>query len=132
MRWVRAAAATAPLMDLLGAIVVPLLLLYARDQIKLHLMTTGIFMAFLYAMFNAYMPLKRIGQVYQQFQYAQGASTQVFAYLDQQEEVLDQPEKRRMAVFEGVIGLENVSFSYVHEPSADLKRIATAAQHGVA
>ena len=130
MRWVRAAAATAPLMDLLGAIVVPLLLLYARDQIKLHLMTTGIFMAFLYAMFNAYMPLKRIGQVYQQFQYAQGASTQVFAYLDQQEEVLDQPDKPRMAVFQGVIGIENVSFSYDPDSSAVLKNISLEAQKG--
>jgi len=81
MRWVRAAVATAPLMDLLGAIVIPLLLLYARDRIKMHQMTPGIFLAFLYAMFNAYMPLKRIGQVYQQFQYAQGASAQVFSLL---------------------------------------------------
>ena len=130
MRWVRAAAATAPLMDLLGAIVVPLLLLYARDQIKLHLMTTGIFMAFLYAMFNAYMPLKRIGQVYQQFQYAQGASMQVFAYLDQQEEVLDQPDKPKMAVFQGVIEIENVSFSYDSDSSAVLKNISLEAQKG--
>src|SRR5262249_53916527 len=45
MRWVRAAAGTAPLMDLLGAIIIPLLLLYARDQIKHGLMTTGIFFA---------------------------------------------------------------------------------------
>jgi len=84
MRWVRAAVATGPMMDLLGALVIPLLILYARDQIKHGLMTPGIFMAFLFAMFNAYMPLKRIGQVYQQFQLAQGASTQVFAYLDRQ------------------------------------------------
>ena len=41
-------------------------------------------------MFNAYMPLKRMGYVYQQFQAAQGASTQVFAYLDREEEVIDQ------------------------------------------
>src|SRR5690348_18158535 len=95
MRWVRAVMATAPLMDLLGAIIIPFLLLYARDQIKHHLMTQGIFMAFLYAMFNAYMPLKRIGQVYQQFQYAQGASTQVFQYLDQKEEELEQAGARR-------------------------------------
>jgi len=37
------------------------------------------------------MPLKRIGQVYQQFQYAQGASAQVFSYLDQQEEKSSNP-----------------------------------------
>jgi subfamily B ATP-binding cassette protein MsbA len=112
MRWVRAAVATAPLMDLLGAIVIPLLLLYARGQIKAHLMTQGIFLAFLYAMFNAYMPLKRIGQVYQQFQYAQGASTLVFAYLDQQEEKSEQPGAVVLRPFTREVEFDDVTFAY--------------------
>lgn len=116
MRWVRAAIATAPFMDLLGAIIIPLLLLYARDQIKLHQMTPGIFLAFLYAMFNAYMPLKRIGQVYQQFQYAQGASKQVFAYLDQHEERSDQPGAAALAAFASEIEFDEVSFAYGGDP----------------
>jgi ATP-binding cassette, subfamily B, bacterial MsbA len=116
MRWVRAAIATAPFMDLLGAIIIPLLLLYARDQIRAHQMTPGIFLAFLYAMFNAYMPLKRIGQVYQQFQYAQGASKQVFAYLDQQEEKNEQPGAVSLAPFAREIEFDEVSFAYGHDP----------------
>jgi ATP-binding cassette, subfamily B, bacterial MsbA len=112
MRWARAAAATAPLMDLLGAIVIPLLLLYARGQINRHLMTQGIFLAFLYAMFNAYMPLKRIGQVYQQFQFAQGASAQVFAYLDLEEEREERPGALALAPFANDITFDDVSFAY--------------------
>jgi subfamily B ATP-binding cassette protein MsbA len=112
MRWARAAAATAPLMDLLGAIVIPLLLLYARGQINRHLMTQGIFLAFLYAMFNAYMPLKRIGQVYQQFQFAQGASAQVFAYLDLAEEQAEEPGAQVLAPFAKDIVFEDVCFAY--------------------
>lgn len=130
MRWVRAAVATAPLMDLLGAIIIPLLLLYARDQIKHQLMTQGIFMAFLYAMFNAYMPLKRIGQVYQQFQYAQGASTQVFAYLDQREEVLDQPGARDLPPFSREIDFDRVSFSYDGNSATVLRDITFSAHKG--
>jgi subfamily B ATP-binding cassette protein MsbA len=112
MRWARAAAATAPLMDLLGAIVIPLLLLYARGQINRHLMTQGIFLAFLYAMFNAYMPLKRIGQVYQQFQFAQGASAQVFAYLDLEEEQAEETGAQVLAPFGKDIVFEDVCFAY--------------------
>ena len=115
MRWVRAAVATAPLMDLLGAIIIPLLLLYARDQIRAHKMTQGIFLAFLYAMFNAYMPLKRIGQVYQQFQFAQGASVQVFAYLDQQEEKSEQPGALPLPPFSREVEFDDVSFAYGHD-----------------
>ncbi len=130
MRWVRAAVATAPLMDLLGAIVIPLLLLYARDQIKAHQMTPGIFLAFLYAMFNAYMPLKRIGQVYQQFQYAQGASAQVFSYLDQQEEKSEQPGARPLPPFTREIEFDTVSFSYGGDAAVILRDIRLRARRG--
>jgi subfamily B ATP-binding cassette protein MsbA len=112
MRWVRAVAATGPMMDLVGALAVPLLILYARGQIKHGLMTPGIFIAFLYAMFNAYMPLKRIGQVYQQFQLAQGASVQVFGYLDRSEELSDQPGAPQLAPLLNEIVFENVNFAY--------------------
>src|SRR5437660_7884839 len=130
MRWVRAAAATAPLMDLLGAIIIPLLLLYARDQIKTHQMTPGIFLAFLYAMFNAYMPLKRIGQVYQQFQYAQGASTQVFAYLDHQEEKSEQPGASTLPPFAREIEFDDVSFSYGRDGAVILQDVRLQARRG--
>ena len=130
MRWARAAAATAPLMDLLGAIVIPLLLLYARGQIRNHLMTQGIFLAFLYAMFNAYMPLKRIGQVYQQFQFAQGASTQVFTYLDQPEEQSDQPGATQLPAFDREIVFDDVSFSYANESAMVLQNIRLSARRG--
>ena len=99
MRWVRAFVLTSPLMDLLGGLVIPLLLLYARNQIQHGQMTTGAFFTFIFAMFNAYMPLKRMGYVYQQFEAAQGASTQVFAYLDRVEEKLDEPSGNLLAPF---------------------------------
>ncbi len=117
MRWVRAAVITPPLMDLLGAVVVPLLLLYARDQIRQHQMTSGQFFTFIYAMFNAYMPIKRLGYVYQQFQAAQGASTQVFSYLDLAEEFPDAPGARALPPFTGEIEFDNVSFSYDAVPT---------------
>jgi ATP-binding cassette, subfamily B, bacterial MsbA len=130
MRWVRAAVATAPFMDLLGAIIIPLLLLYARGEINHHVMTQGTFMAFLYAMFNAYMPLKRIGQVYQQFEFAQGASAQVFAYLDQKEELLEQPGAQQLSPFSNDIVFERVSFAYDSESAAVLRDVELSARKG--
>src|SRR5258706_12196672 len=117
-------------MDLLGAIVIPLLLLYARDRIKMHQMTPGIFLAFLYAMFNAYMPLKRIGQVYQQFQYAQGASAQVFSYLDQQEEKSEQPGAQPLPSFAHEIEFDDVSFSYGRNDAVILQDVRLRARRG--
>jgi subfamily B ATP-binding cassette protein MsbA len=130
MRWVRAAVATGPMMDLLGALVIPLLILYARDQIKHGLMTPGIFIAFLFAMFNAYMPLKRIGQVYQQFQLAQGASTQVFGYLDREEEQSEQPGAKSLEPFSQEIVFENVGFAYDAGSTQVLEQIYFRARRG--
>ena len=123
MRWVRAAAATGPLMDLLGAIIIPLLLLYARDEIKHGLMTSGVFLAFIYAMFNSYMPIKRMGYIYQQFQAALGASSKVFAYLDRQEEVNEVPGAEPLPPFSREIIFENVGFAYDSESGAVLESI---------
>ncbi|HET7151805.1 MAG TPA: ATP-binding cassette domain-containing protein, partial [Candidatus Acidoferrum sp.] len=129
-RWIRAAAASGPLMDLLGAIIIPLLLLYARNQIRLGLMTSGVFLAFIYAMFNSYMPIKRIGYIYQQFQAALGASTQVFAYLDRQEEAGERPGTKALAPFSHEIFFENVGFAYDHDSGSVLEKINFRASRG--
>jgi len=130
MRWVRAAVATPPIMDLLGAIVIALLFLYSRDQIKVHQMTMGTFFAFVYALFGAYMPLKRMGYVYQQFQSAQGASIQVFAYLDRQEENLEQAGAKLSPRFSRLIEFQAVGFAYENGSAVVLEDINITARRG--
>jgi len=116
MRWVRAQVVTSPLMDMLQPVVISLLLLYARDRIRLNLMTVPLFITFVYTLFKAYEPIKRTGAVYQQFQQAQGATAQVFAYLDMPEEGLDFPGTATLAAFSREIEFDNVSFSYDSAP----------------
>jgi subfamily B ATP-binding cassette protein MsbA len=130
MRWVRAAVITPPIMDLLGAIVIPLLLLYARDQIRTNQMTLGAFVGFVFALFSAYMPLKRMGYVYQQFQAAQGASTQVFMYLDREEEKIEQPGARILAPFSQLIEFDKVGFAYENGSAVILENIRLTAHKG--
>src|SRR5258708_4720179 len=116
MRWVRAVVRTSPIMDLLGAVVIALVLLYARDQIRAQRMTEGMFLTFVYALFSAYIPIKRIGFVYQQFQMAQGATTQVFAFLAQEEENQNQPGAKTLPPFSHEIEFDNVGFAYDSAP----------------
>jgi subfamily B ATP-binding cassette protein MsbA len=116
MRWVRAQVLTSPLMDMLQPIVISLLLLYARDRIRLHVMTSGLFVAFVYSLFKSYEPVKRMGSVYQQFQQAQGATVQVFAYLDLAEEERDAPGAITLPPFSREVEFDDVSFSYDSTP----------------
>jgi ATP-binding cassette, subfamily B, bacterial MsbA len=116
MRWVRAYVASSPLMDLLQPVVISLLLLYARDKILAKQMTLGMFFAFVVALFKSYEPVKRMGSVYQQFQQAEGATLQVFKFLDLAEEEQDALGAQALPAFAREIAFENVSFSYDSAP----------------
>ena len=112
MRWIRAYVLTSPLMDVLGAVALVMVLLFARDQIRHREMTIGMFGTFVYSMFKVYEPVKRIGAFYQQFQQALGASTQVFAFLALEEEVAESPGARVLPPFSRMVEFDNVSFAY--------------------
>jgi ATP-binding cassette, subfamily B, bacterial MsbA len=120
LRWVRAHAVTSPLMELLGAVTVAGLLLYARNQILHHAQTTGGFVAFLYALIKMYEPIKRLTGVNNAFQQAVGASEQVFKYLDIHSEAPDKPGAIVLPPFSSEIVFDNVEFDY--EPGLPLLR----------
>jgi len=128
LRWVRAYTLSSPLMDLLQPVVIAMLLLYARQRIRLHELTLGLFVAFVYALFKSYEPVKRMGSIYQQFEQAQGATTQVFAYLDLAEEERDAPSASSLPAFSRDVRFERVSFSYDSAPV--LREISLVARKG--
>src|SRR5713101_2594876 len=112
LRWVRAQAATSPLMELLGAVIIAGLLLYERTEIRQSAQTTGGFIGFLYALIKMYEPIKRLSGVNNAFQQAVGASQQVFHYLDAPSEVADKPGAGDLTSFEKEIAFERVDFDY--------------------
>jgi len=112
LRWVRAQAATSPLMEVLGAITVAGLLLYARNQILHQAQTTGSFVVFLYALIKMYEPIKRLTGVNNAVQQAVGASEQVFQYLDVRSEVREEPGALLLPPFQREIVFDHVDFEY--------------------
>jgi ATP-binding cassette, subfamily B, bacterial MsbA len=116
MRWIRALAATSPMMDVLGAVVISMVLLFARGEIKASRMTIGAFGAFVFALFKAYEPVKNIGTIYQLFLQAVGISTQAFAFLDLPEEVIEAPAAKALPPFSKSIEFERASFAYDSGP----------------
>jgi subfamily B ATP-binding cassette protein MsbA len=76
------------------------------------------------------MPIKRVGYIYQQFQAALGASTQVFAYLDRQEEQSEQPGAKPLAPFSKEIVFDNVGFAYDDDAVIVLENIDFRARRG--
>jgi len=120
MRWIRHMLLTSPLMDMLTPIVVVPLVLYARSQIKIGVMTLGTFATFIYALIRAYEPVKGMGGVYQQFEQAHGGTKQLFEFLELQEEVEEHAGGRVLAPFSREVEFDHVNFSY--DPASPILR----------
>ena len=112
LRWVRAQAATSPIMEMLGAIVIAGLLLYERNEILHHAQTTGGFVTFLYALIKSYEPVKRLTGVNNAYQQAIGSSEQVFQYLESRPDITNKPNAIEMPQFQHQIIFEDVDFDY--------------------
>src|SRR5579864_1098963 len=129
MRWIRSAVVTSPIMDLLGAVVIVLLLMYARGQIKMGALTAPIFVTFVYALFKSYEPVKGLGSVYQQFELAFGATATVFEYIGRPGEPEAEPGLSALPPFSRSVEFDHVSFGYVPEVP-NLRDISFVARAG--
>jgi ATP-binding cassette, subfamily B, bacterial MsbA len=112
LRVVAAFAISSPLMDILGSIAIALLLLMGRNQINHHVFTAGTFLAFIVAVFKLYDPVRKFAQFNNNFQQAVGASSEIFRFMDMEDEVREKPGAQRMGKFARAIRFADVSFSY--------------------
>lgn len=112
LRSVRAQALSSPLMDTIGAVAIALLLLLGRDRINQGVLTAGTFVAFIIAVFKLYDPVRKFALFYNNFQQALGASSNIFQFMDEQDDVREKPRAVTLKEFKSSIRLEGVGFSY--------------------
>jgi ATP-binding cassette, subfamily B, bacterial MsbA len=115
LRLVAAFAISSPLMDILGSVAIALLLLMGRNQINRHVFTAGTFLAFIVAVFKLYDPVRKFAQFNNNFQQAVGASSEIFRFMDMEDEVRERPAAKRMGKFARAIRFRDVSFSYEND-----------------
>jgi subfamily B ATP-binding cassette protein MsbA len=112
LKSVAAAAVSSPLMDIFGSIAIAMLLLLGRDRIVHHVFTAGTFLAFIVAVFKLYDPVRKFALFYNNFQQALGASSEMFRFMDSEDEVREKPGARRLPAFSHSIRFADVGFSY--------------------
>jgi len=122
LRSVAAQAISSPLMDVIGAIAIAMLLWIGRNLIMRHLFTGPAFVTFLVVVFKLYDPVRKFAQFNNNFQSALGASSEIFRFMDEQDEVLERPNAARIPGFSRGIRLEDVSFAYQDE-SGELRTV---------
>ena len=112
LRSVAASAISSPLMDIFGAVAIAMLLLLGRDKIAHHVFTPGTFLAFIVSVFKLYDPVRKFAVFNNSFQQALGASSEVFRFMDIEDEVREKTSAIRLPAFASRIRFENVSFCY--------------------
>src|SRR5437016_43876 len=119
LKSVAAAAISSPLMDIFGAIAIALLLLLGRDQIAHGVLTPGAFVAFIAAVFSLYNPVRKFALFNNNFQQALGASSEIFKFMDVEDDVREKPRAKILSWFSSSVRFENVNFAYSHEDNAE-------------
>jgi ATP-binding cassette, subfamily B, bacterial MsbA len=115
LRSVAATAISSPLMDVFGVVGIALLILIGRDRIAHNQMTPGVFVAFITAVFSLYNPVRKFALFYNNFQQALGASSEIFKFMDLQDDVREKPRATALPKFSNSVSFEHVSFAYVNE-----------------
>jgi len=115
LRSVAATAISSPLMDVFGVVGIALLILLGRDRIAHNQMTPGVFVAFITAVFSLYNPVRKFALFYNNFQQALGASSEIFRFMDLEDDVREQPRAKVLPRFSGSVRFEQVSFAYAND-----------------
>jgi subfamily B ATP-binding cassette protein MsbA len=112
LRSVAATAISSPLMDVFGVVGIALLMLIGRDRIVHNRMTPGVFVAFITAVFSLYNPVRKFALFYNNFQQALGASSEIFKFMDLEDDVREKPRAKLLPKFSSSVRFEHVSFAY--------------------
>src|SRR5277367_3792091 len=105
---IAAAATSSPLMDIFGAVAIALLLLLGRQKIIHNEFTLGAFGAFIAAVFSLYNPVRKFALFNNSFQQALGASSEIFKFMDSQDEIREKPGAQPLPPFSRSIRFEDV------------------------
>jgi ATP-binding cassette, subfamily B, bacterial MsbA len=112
LRSVAATALSSPLMDILGSIGISLLLLIGRARVAHNEMPAGAFLAFITAVFSLYNPARKFALFNNNFQQALGASSEIFKFMDVEDDVREKPSAKRLPAFSKNVKFDAVSFTY--------------------
>ncbi len=101
-----------PLMEFIGGIAIAMFIWFGGKLVIDSAMTPGEFFALMTSLIVAYDPVKRIGKVNSTVQQGIAAATRVFALLDIEPEISDQPGAVPLPPFTESIVFNTVNFNY--------------------
>lgn len=130
MRYLRATALAAPLMEFAGSMVVAALLYYGGTEVIDGKMTPGAFFAFMGAFFAAYAPAKNVARLNSEVQRALASGERIFQLLDEKPSIRQNAAARHFKSLDSEIEFRNITFQYPGAERAALRNVSLAIRRG--
>jgi len=112
MKTIATRSAASPITDALGGIAIATTILYAGNAARADAMSLGAFTSFLGAMLMAYQPLKSLANMNTAVQEGLAAAERIFATLDEQPAIRDEPGRPALQIAGGEIVFDAVRMVY--------------------
>ncbi len=111
-----------PLMEFLGGLAVVALIWYGSTRISGGETSQGVFLAFIFAAFMMYTPIKKLSRVNTNLQQAMAASERIFHLLDRHTEVKEREGAAALAPVRRSVEFRNVAFAYDDDAATPILR----------
>ncbi|MFN7975828.1 MAG: ABC transporter ATP-binding protein [Acidobacteriota bacterium] len=108
----RADSLTAPVIDVVSALITGAFLFIAAQWIRSGRLTAGELFAFGYTLYRCYLPLKKLAAANNMLQQAHAAAIRIFQIVDMKSDVVEKADARDLPGLSERIVFEDVEFSY--------------------
>lgn len=125
---IRVEELSTPVVELIGAILIALVLLYGGYRISSGDLTSGQLVAFVLALGLAQMPIKQLNNAYMKIKAAEAAAERVYGLIDSPNSHRPSLSLKRMERFDGKIEYRNVTLIY--NENAALKNVSFSIKAG--
>lgn len=123
MKSIRRILLTAPITEILGAILGVVITMWLGRQVMHQELSFGVFVLFFGSIMSIISPIKKLGNVYAMTQQALAANDRIYEVLDQQPSVKEKPGAFSLPMIQRKISLEQVVFHYDEESGIVLRDI---------
>jgi ATP-binding cassette, subfamily B, bacterial MsbA len=117
------AAASPPVIELIGIVAIAVLFYFGLREINAGHMQAAQFFAFLVFLFRSYDPMRKISRQHNEISKAFAAAKDVWDILDEEARLTEKPKAHRLQGLDRSIRFENVSFRYRKGKNVTLSNI---------
>lgn len=130
LRSTRIASLSPQVIEIVGVVGFVTLLFFGQNEVRAERLNPAEFLVFMFALFSAYDPMRKLSRLHNAFEQALAAARHVWEVLDEHDELPEKPKAIELQPLAQKISFENVSFKYANDEKQILKNVSLEVPRG--